>query len=127
MLNLTPTRQAVIEQWLAEDLIIWLTTVDPSGRPHSVPVWFWWDGEQITIFSQPETRKARRDPFEDEGMLERAFDPARIDLGPERHVAAVPQRLPIGADDRDRRKARIDPRRKKGNAAALRKFIVNHV
>jgi PPOX class probable F420-dependent enzyme len=59
MLNLTPTRQAVIEQWLTEDLIIWLTTVDPSGRPHSVPVWFWWDGEQITIFSQPETRKVR--------------------------------------------------------------------
>lgn len=59
MLNLTPTRQAAIEARLREDLIIWLTTVSPSGKPHTVPVWFEWDGESVLIFSQPETRKIR--------------------------------------------------------------------
>jgi PPOX class probable F420-dependent enzyme len=59
MLNLTPTRSAAIEQRLRDDLMIWMTTVGPSGRPHSVPVWFWWDGESITIFCEPETKKIR--------------------------------------------------------------------
>ena len=59
MLDLTATRRAAIEQRLRDDLMIWLTTVNPAGRPHTVPVWFWWDGESITIYCEPETRKIR--------------------------------------------------------------------
>ena len=59
MLDLTPTRSAAIERRLRDDLMIWLTTVSPTGRPHTVPVWFWWDGEAITIFCEPETKKIR--------------------------------------------------------------------
>jgi PPOX class probable F420-dependent enzyme len=36
-----------------------LTTVRPDGRPHTVPVWFLWDGETFLIFSQPGTLKIR--------------------------------------------------------------------
>ena len=59
MLDLATPRDKTIDQWLREDLIIWLTTVGPTGRPHTVPVWFWWDGDAILIFSEPETRKIR--------------------------------------------------------------------
>jgi len=59
VLNLTPTRHAAIEARLRGDLIIWLTTVGPTGKPHTVPVWFDWDGRSVLIFSQPDTRKIR--------------------------------------------------------------------
>lgn len=45
------------ERRLREDAIIWLTTVSASGQPHPRPVWFWWDGERILIFSKPHTYK----------------------------------------------------------------------
>jgi PPOX class probable F420-dependent enzyme len=59
MLDLSSARDAAIDRRLRDDLIIWLTTVGPTGRPRSVPVWFWWDGESILIYSEPETRKIR--------------------------------------------------------------------
>jgi PPOX class probable F420-dependent enzyme len=59
MLDLSSARDAAIDRRLRDDLIIWLTTVGPTGRPHSVPVWFWWDGAAIVIYSEPETRKIR--------------------------------------------------------------------
>jgi PPOX class probable F420-dependent enzyme len=40
-----------IERHLAGDLIAWLTTVTPAGRPVPRPVWFVWDGSAITIYS----------------------------------------------------------------------------
>jgi PPOX class probable F420-dependent enzyme len=59
MLDLSTERDRAIDRRLRDDLIIWLTTVSPAGRPHSVPVWFWWDGESVLIYSEPETRKVR--------------------------------------------------------------------
>ena len=50
---------AHVEQRLREDLIVWFTTVRPDGRPHTVPVWFLWDGETFLIFSQPGNLKIR--------------------------------------------------------------------
>jgi len=44
---------------LDEDGIIWLTTVRPDGRPEPSPVWFYWDGETVLIYSQPKTLKLR--------------------------------------------------------------------
>jgi len=38
---------------LKKDLAIWLGTTGRDGRPHSVPVWFWWDGETVLIYSVP--------------------------------------------------------------------------
>ena len=59
MLDLTTPRDAAIDRRLVGDLIIWLTTVRPDGRPHSVPVWYWWDGAAVLIFSEPKTQKIR--------------------------------------------------------------------
>src|SRR5687768_3920866 len=59
MLDLDSPRDAAIDQRLRTDLIAWLTTTRPDGRPHSVPIWFWWDGSRVLIFSEPKTQKVR--------------------------------------------------------------------
>ena len=59
MLDLTKERDVHIDQRLRSDPIIWLSTVRRDGRPHTVPVWFLWDGKTILMFSQPETQKIR--------------------------------------------------------------------
>ena len=48
-----------IERHLTDDLIAWLTTVTPSGRPAPRPVWFVWDGAAIIIYSLNDSAKLR--------------------------------------------------------------------
>jgi PPOX class probable F420-dependent enzyme len=38
---------------LRRELVIWLATGGRDGRPHVVPVWFWWDGEAFVVYSIP--------------------------------------------------------------------------
>jgi PPOX class probable F420-dependent enzyme len=59
VLDLTKERDAHIDQRLRTNLIIWLNTVRPDGRPHGVAVWFLWDGETFLIFSRPHNQKIR--------------------------------------------------------------------
>ena len=42
---------------LASEPVIWLGTVTPDGRPHTVPVWFTWADPVVTVFSRPDTAK----------------------------------------------------------------------
>jgi len=44
---------------LKEEYIAWLTTVAKNGMPQPNPVWFYWDGRDILIYSQPSARKLR--------------------------------------------------------------------
>lgn len=78
---------------------IWIATTRPDGRPHAVPVWFWWDGSDVYFISQRRTQKARNLAREQwvvvhtgdgddviilEGRVETVLDPdvlARIDAG----------------------------------------------
>jgi PPOX class probable F420-dependent enzyme len=48
-----------IERHLTHDLVAWLTTVSPAGRPSPRPVWFVWDGSAITVYSQNDGAKLR--------------------------------------------------------------------
>jgi PPOX class probable F420-dependent enzyme len=48
-----------IQRHLTDDLIAWLTTVTPSGRPAPRPVWFVWDGAAIIIYSLNNSAKLR--------------------------------------------------------------------
>ncbi len=59
MLDFTKERDVHIDQRLRSDPVIWLTTVRRDGRPHTIPVWFLWDGKTILILSQPDTQKIR--------------------------------------------------------------------
>ncbi|MFN8484321.1 MAG: TIGR03667 family PPOX class F420-dependent oxidoreductase [Anaerolineae bacterium] len=52
-------KYAHVERRLYAEPVIWLSSVRPDGRPHLVPVWFLWDGNAITIFSQPNNQKIR--------------------------------------------------------------------
>jgi PPOX class probable F420-dependent enzyme len=59
ILDLARPRHAQIDRRLRSEPIIWLSTVRPDGRPHLVPVWFWWDGAAILFFSKPGSQKVR--------------------------------------------------------------------
>ncbi|MDQ3781233.1 MAG: TIGR03667 family PPOX class F420-dependent oxidoreductase [Chloroflexota bacterium] len=47
------------DQRLRDDLIGWLTTLGLDGTPQPSPIWFFWDGTEILIFSEPHTPKVR--------------------------------------------------------------------
>ena len=50
---------------LQAEQVIWLTTTSLNGTPQPNPVWFYWDGERILIYSQPASVKLgniRRNP-----------------------------------------------------------------
>jgi PPOX class probable F420-dependent enzyme len=44
---------------LADERVVWLSTVRPDGTPHIVPAWFLWDGEALVVCSKPEAAKIR--------------------------------------------------------------------
>jgi PPOX class probable F420-dependent enzyme len=47
------------DERLTAEPVIWLGTVRPDGRPHTVPVWFAWHDPLVLIFSMPRTVKVR--------------------------------------------------------------------
>jgi predicted pyridoxine 5'-phosphate oxidase superfamily flavin-nucleotide-binding protein len=58
--QLPDDRRAHVEGRLRANLMAWLTTVRPDGRPDSVPVWFLLrDDETILIYSQTAKIKLR--------------------------------------------------------------------
>ena len=58
--KLDDRRRAHVEGRLRTNLMAWLTTISPLGRPHSVPVWFLvQDDDTILIYSQPGKAKLR--------------------------------------------------------------------
>jgi PPOX class probable F420-dependent enzyme len=48
-----------IRRFLESEPVVWVSTVRPDGTPHLVPIWFWWDGEALLVFSKPEAQKVR--------------------------------------------------------------------
>ncbi len=69
MLNLDNKDEAHVDQRLREDIVLWLASVRPDGRPHLVPVWFLWDGATVLIFSQPNNQKVRNIRHESRVLL----------------------------------------------------------
>ena len=71
----------------------WVSTVWPDGRPHTMPVWGWWDGARLWFSSAPGSRKVRniaagsavclatadpRNPLVVEGTAELVVDEALV-------------------------------------------------
>lgn len=50
---------ADVREHLAHDIVGWLTTVAPDGRPQTAVIPFLWDGEGILFYSRPDTPKIR--------------------------------------------------------------------
>ena len=44
---------------LRDELVVWLITVSADGSPVPTPVWFWWDGETVLVYSQRDKPKLR--------------------------------------------------------------------
>ncbi len=59
MINLTTDFGKHVAQRLNNDEVIWLTTVSPQGVAQPNPVWFYWDGEFIIVYSQPGSFRIR--------------------------------------------------------------------
>jgi PPOX class probable F420-dependent enzyme len=56
---------ARVRRFLETEPVVWLATVRPDGRPHIIPVWYWWDGSELLVFSKPNGIKVgnlRADP-----------------------------------------------------------------
>jgi PPOX class probable F420-dependent enzyme len=105
-----------IRRFLRSEPVIWLSTVRPNGAPHVVPIWFWWDGEAVLVFSKPDAQKVRNlrlrpsvmlalgdaeDDF-DIGMIEgraELLDTPTAEVMPEAHVEKYREKLDaIGLD-----------------------------
>ena len=48
-----------IKQHLANQYVIWLTTVDSKLTPQPRPVWFIWENDSFLIFSQAHAQKVK--------------------------------------------------------------------
>jgi PPOX class probable F420-dependent enzyme len=59
MIDLTTKLGAQAAQRLQQDDIIWLTTLSRDGTPQPNPVWFYWDGKSILIYTQPTSHKLK--------------------------------------------------------------------
>ena len=58
--DLPTDRRARVDSRLRTNLMAWLTTVSPAGRPDAVPVWFLLrDDDSILVYSQPGKPKLR--------------------------------------------------------------------
>jgi PPOX class probable F420-dependent enzyme len=59
MIDLNTVLGTQVDQRLRDEEVIWLTTVSPDGVPHPNPVWFFWDGQEIILYSQPKAYRIR--------------------------------------------------------------------
>jgi hypothetical protein len=55
----TPTRKADLLAALEKQADMWLSTADPTGRPHLIPVSAWWDGTHLVVATTGASRTAR--------------------------------------------------------------------
>jgi PPOX class probable F420-dependent enzyme len=44
---------------LRDDLVVWFTTVSPSGTPNPSVVWFLWDGDREVVMYSKESPRVR--------------------------------------------------------------------
>jgi PPOX class probable F420-dependent enzyme len=57
MLDLNSKFGRVVKKHIKNEYFIWLTTVDPTGRPQPRPVWFIWEDDSFLIFSLAKSHK----------------------------------------------------------------------
>lgn len=60
---------------LRQPVIARFTTIRPDGYPHTVPVWFMLDGDDLLVFSLRDTRKVKNGLANPKGCLSLGGDP----------------------------------------------------
>lgn len=48
---------ATVAQRLADEHVLWLTTIGADGTPQPNPVWFLWQDETFLIYTMPEAKR----------------------------------------------------------------------
>lgn len=64
-----------VREFLQNPLIARLSTIDPNGYPHTVPVWFALDGDDIVVISVSDTRKVGHIRANPKGAITIGGDP----------------------------------------------------
>lgn len=59
MNNLSTEQKEHVANKLSTEATIWLSTVGSDHRPHTVPIWFYWDETHIYFGSQDDAKKMR--------------------------------------------------------------------
>ena len=59
VIDVSSERGARVDARLRQELVAWLVTVAADGTPVPTPIWFWWDGETLLVYSQPGKPKLR--------------------------------------------------------------------
>ena len=59
VIDTSTEKGARVDARLRNELVAWLITVAPDSTPVPTPVWFWWDGETLLIYSQRDKPKLR--------------------------------------------------------------------
>jgi PPOX class probable F420-dependent enzyme len=59
MAVVAPSLSAIAADRLQRAPTVWLSSIRPDGRPHVVPVWFYWTGSDFDLFSKPTAQKVR--------------------------------------------------------------------
>ena len=90
-----------VDTLLGDATALWLSTVRPDGRPHLVPIWFWWDGEAVLFASKPHACKVGNLVANAECMLaigdtDADFDVALIEARAELAAMPTEQLLAVG-------------------------------
>jgi PPOX class probable F420-dependent enzyme len=91
-----PDPEVRTRRFLGDEPVIWLSTVREDGRPHLVPVWFWWDGEAVLVFSKPHAVKVRALRANPDAMLALGEPDDDFDVGMlEAHAELLDETPPV--------------------------------
>jgi len=60
------------KELISSEIVIWLTTISRSIKPHPRPVWFIWDEQGFLIYSKPGTFKLKH--IEDQANVSLNFN-----------------------------------------------------
>jgi PPOX class probable F420-dependent enzyme len=63
---------------LQQPVIVRVTTISADGYPHTTPVWFILDGDDLLIFGNRDTRKAKNIRTNPKGCLSIGGDPVGV-------------------------------------------------
>ena len=64
-----------VREFLQKPLVARLSTIDPAGYPHTVPVWFMLAGDDIVVISVSNTRKVGHIRANPKGAITIGGDP----------------------------------------------------
>ncbi len=59
VIDATTEKGARADARLRAEAVAWLITVSADGQAVPTPVWFWWDGDTILVYSQRDKPKLR--------------------------------------------------------------------